>query len=395
MRKVLLSGVVLALAAAACGSSGSSTASSGSNSGTSGGSSSTPPGAPIKIALLDFETGVYALPDRHDAIELAIDQINAKGGVDGHKLEYTAYDSGILPQQTVTAVLHAVSDKPTVIIGMPVSSGVQAAATDIKNSGIPTIQTGSDTSTDLSQLGVSNMYRGISTVKEESDGMARYIASKHPKTVGQFDDSDLNGQQTMKIIKDDLQAQGISNFVYREVAQTATDATAAALAMKGADIITSIGFPVQDGIFIKQLYQNGITTQDVIGYDGPSIAAYGLAPKAALANDVMLDTCAPQALSTAQAKAFTQAYEAKYPTANILSAGTDVYDAVYLVAQAVKADGGSLAPKDITKALSSVSYDGACGTYHSDSEHNLEHSVQIISGADLSLVAGYTDMKSS
>lgn len=393
MRKGLLMGVVLAVAAGACGSSASTnTSSTGS---TSGSSSSTPPGAPIKIALLGFETGVYALPDRHNAIELAIDEINAKGGVDGHKLQYTAYDSGILPQQTVTAVLKAVGDKPTVIIGMPVSSGVQAAASALKSSGIPTIQVASDTSTDLSQLGVSNMFRAISTVKEESDGMARYIASKHPKTVGQFDDSDLNGQQTMKTVKSDLQAQGVNNFIYREIAQTATDATAAALAMKGADIITSIGFPVQDGIFIKQLYQNGITTQDVIGYDGPSIAAFGLAPKAALANDVMLDTCAPQALSTAPARAYTQAYKAKYPTANILASGPYTYDAVNLVAQAVKAAGGSLAPKDLIKALSSVSYDGACGAYHSDSEHNLFHAVQIISGADQSLVASYTNMKSS
>jgi hypothetical protein len=112
-----------------------------------------------------------------------------------------------------------------------------------------------------------------------------------------FDDSDLNGKQTMKVVRSTLQSKGINSFVYREVAQTATDATGAALAMKGADIITSIGFPQTDGVFIK--------------------------------------------------------------------------------------------------ALGSVSYEGACGSYHSDAQHNLFHGVQILSGADGSEVATYTNMASS
>jgi ABC-type branched-subunit amino acid transport system substrate-binding protein len=87
------------------GSSGSHSATP-TSVGTSSGAS---PGAPIKIALLGFETGVYATPDRHNAMQLAIKQINASGGIDGHMLQYTAYDTGILPQTTLTAVEKAIS----------------------------------------------------------------------------------------------------------------------------------------------------------------------------------------------------------------------------------------------------------------------------------------------
>lgn len=394
MRKAVIAVVAVSLAASACSSSSKSN-SSGSTSGTSGSTGAgASNGAPIKIADLGFETGAYALPGRHDSIELAINQINAAGGIDGHKLEYTAYDSGILPQQTVTAVLKAIADKPTVIIGMPVSSGVQAAASAIKSSGIPTIQAGSDDSTNLSALGTTNMFRIISTVNEEATGVAEYILSKHPKTVGIFDDSDLNGVASMKLTRQDLQAHGVTNIIYREVAQNATDATEAALAMKGADIVASIGFPVIEGTFVKDLVQNGITAPDLMSYGGPSVVAFGLAPQSALAHDYMEDTCAPQVLTTPAAQKFTQGYNASYSKDNILGSAPYMYDAVQFLAAAVKQAHGDISPGALAKAMSQVTVDGACGTYHSDSQHNLFHSVQILTATGQPL-ARYDNMASS
>lgn len=397
MRRATLVALIVALVATACGSSSHKSSSGGAAGGGSGGSSGSgsSSGAPIKIAYLGFETGTYALPGRHDSLELAIDQINAAGGVDGHKIEYTAYDSGILPQQTVTAVLKAVASNPTVIIGMPVSSGVQAAGSALSKSGIPTIQIASDNSTDLDKLHVNNLYRAISTVQEEAMGTAQYVLSRHPKTVGLFDDSDLNGVTNMKIVRSYLQAHGVKNIIYREVAQGATDATEAALAMKGADIIVSNGFPQTEAVFVKDLQQNGINTPDVMSYAATTIVAYGMAPKAALANDFFLNTCAPPNLTSAAAKEYTSTYNAKYPKDNIIASSPFIYDAVEMVAQAVKADGGDLSASALNKALSTITYDGACGTYHSDAQHNLFHGVQIVKASNDSLVTNYTNMASS
>ena len=229
MRKVLAGVAALTLVATACGSSKSSksTTATTAGTGTTASGSGTTVAAnlpPIKIALLDFETGVYATPDRHNAIDVAIQQLNANGGVDGHKVEYTAYDTGILPQTTVTAVTKAISDHPTVMLGLAVSSGVLASANLLKTSGIPTIQEGQDNTTDLSKLGVTNLFRGEASVKQQADAGVNFIASQHPTTVGLFDDSDLNGVQTEANIKAALKAKGINNFIYREIAQSATDA---------------------------------------------------------------------------------------------------------------------------------------------------------------------------
>lgn len=384
-------GATLALTASACGSSSSTNSSSGASA-----TGASTKGAPIKIAFLGFESGSYATPDRHNSLELAINQINATGGVDGHKVQYTAYDTGILPQGTVTAAEHAIADKPTVIIGMQVSSGVQAAEPALKASGIPTLQVASNNSTDFTQSAVPNLFRLVPTVWEESTASARYILSKHPKTVGLFDDSGLNQVAGMKNIRNILQSQGVTNFVYREIAQNATDATAAALAMKGTDVIASSGFPSSEALFVKQLQQNGINTQDVMSYGAQTVVAYKLAPAEALANDTYQNLCDPPVLSTPQAQAFTSAYKAAFPSADITSSAPYLYDAVEMIVAAVKQDGGNLSAAKLASALESLTYQGACGAYHSDKEHDMLHSMSIISanGTNTSL-ATYTDMASA
>ena len=294
-------------------------------------------------------------------------------------MEYTAYDTGILPQSTVTAVTKAISDHPTVMLGLSVSSGVLASANLLKAAGIPTIQEGQDNTTDLSKLGVTTMFRGEPSVHEESNAAIDFIASQHPTTVGLFDDSDLNGVQGEADIKAGLKAKGINNFIYREIAQSATDATEAAIAMKGADIVTSNGFPQEEAIFVKDLALNGVKAHDVMGNSGTSISSFAMAPWSAVAGDYTYSICDPDAVHTTTSDAFAAAYKAKFPTTTELAtSGAYLYDAVMLIAKAVEAEHGSLAPADITKGLETASYAGVCGNLQSDAQHNLSHTMYVV-----------------
>lgn len=352
----------------------------------------------MTIALLDFETGVYATPDRHNAIELAIKQINAAGGADGHMFQYNPYDTGILPQTTLTAVQKAISDNPTVMLGLAVSSGVQASATALKSSGIPTIQQGQDNTTDLSVLGVTNLFRGQPSVAEQSQAAINYLGSLHPKTVGQFDDSDLNSVQAQKVIKAGLQAKGINNFIYREVAQNATDATEAALAMKGADIATSDGFPVQESLFVRALATNGVGVHDLMGNSGLVIANYGLAPWSALVGDTTYTICDPTVINTTQGRKYVSDYKAAYPSAKVSLSNPVMYDAVWMIAKAIEAENGDISHSAIVKGLEKISYDGVCDQYHNDAQHTLAHTMYIVefqpTEGQTSLVAQYNNMAS-
>jgi branched-chain amino acid transport system substrate-binding protein len=340
------------------------------------------PKAPITIAFLDFETGPNSLPDRHNSVLMAVNQINAKGGVDGHTIAIKYYDSGITSQETVTGVQKAIGDHPTVMIGLPVSSGVQAAASVIKASGIPTLQVASDNSTDADKIGANNLFRPLATVSEEAYGQARYVASKHPKTVGIWDDSDLNAATQMKLVQTDLQGMGVKNFIYRESTLNPTDTTQQVVDMKGADALVSGGFPAAEALYAKQLVQNGITTPLTMSYGAYATIAFKLAPQNVLNNDNWLSICQPQSSSSSVAKAYVANYRVAYPTANVVSSAPQNYDAVYAVANAIKAGGGNLSPSSIIKNLAKANFTGACGQYTTDKHHNMIHQVQVVSAGD-------------
>ena len=387
------------IAAAACSSSSKNKTTT--NTTAAGGSATTAVsnGAPIKIAFMSIETGTFASPDRHNAIELAISEINAKGGVMGHMLQYTAYDTGILPQTTVTAVTKAVSDHPTIMMGLSVSSGVAASGQIIKASGIPTFQYGSDNTTDLSKLGVTNMFRLSNTAKIEANATAQYMLSQHPKTAGIWDDSDTNGVATTDSVTAQLTAAGVK-VTRRHSPQGATDVTAQVIDMKGLDIIETNGFPQTDALFVKALGQNGITTPNVLTYGDETIQAFNLAPQSALENAVYQSNCDPDAVHSPEADAYVSAYKAKYG-ASVTQTATTVpqfYDAVYILAQAVKASGGDISPSALIGALNTMNYTGVCGNYKTDSEHNMGHTAWIVSlkggPASKKLVTTYSNMTS-
>lgn len=89
--RVLNRGVVTAVAALACAVV-SSFAFAGSD------------GPPIKIGFFSPQTG-FGAPDGRSALagaQLAISQVNAAGGIDGHKLELVPYDDGSDPKQGAT-----------------------------------------------------------------------------------------------------------------------------------------------------------------------------------------------------------------------------------------------------------------------------------------------------
>ena len=78
----------------------------------------------------------------------------------------------------------------------------------------------------------------------------------------------------------------------------------------------------------------------------------------------------------------------------MLSSGPQAYDAIYLLAQAIKA-GGNTSPSAIVSHLGKLKYTGVCGQYKSDSHHNMIHTVEIISTANTSeQLAQYTNLQS-
>jgi ABC-type branched-subunit amino acid transport system substrate-binding protein len=134
--KVVACLAAVSLTAGACSSSAKKTAST-----PPGSSSSTASGAPYKVAdVVDITGGNSGNGLQTNAgAEAAAYAINHSGGVNGHPLDVTSYDSQSTAQGTEVAFRTALSANPTVLTGGLSSTGDVAAASVQIAAGTPQV----------------------------------------------------------------------------------------------------------------------------------------------------------------------------------------------------------------------------------------------------------------
>lgn len=142
IRWALVLPIALSVLAAACGSDepGSS-----ASPGTDGGASSTtgsgePTGEPIKVGVIEALSGPTAEIGEQErlGIEMAVDELNANGGVLGRPLEMVVRDDGAEPARSSAAARELVSQVGVAVIhGPTLSAPVLAAAPIATEASIP------------------------------------------------------------------------------------------------------------------------------------------------------------------------------------------------------------------------------------------------------------------
>jgi hypothetical protein len=134
--------------------------------------------------------------------------------------------------------------------------------------------------------------------------------------------------------------------------------------------------------FNTALSQNAINIPIQGDQSGDFLAAFGLNKPAELTKYAYTPYCYAPVLPTKQAKAYVSAYTAAYPGQSLHTATPYVYDAIEIIGAAIKANGGSLSSSGIIKQLGKITYNGVCGTYHTDVNHDLIHQVAMVSYAN-------------
>ncbi|HEX4219123.1 MAG TPA: ABC transporter substrate-binding protein [Acidimicrobiales bacterium] len=339
--------------------------------------------APITIAWMATLSGPYAQPGVNNDIKLATDQINSQGGIDGHKVSFVAYDANLTPQQAVTATQKALGSKPTAFIGYSVDDQIQATAQLLKQSGIPVLAVAQGPAASSNAVHVPNLYTMVPNLVSAIQASSTYAFTKfHPKSVGIFHTDDTASNADAATAQALLKKQGVKDFTVRSASDQATDTTQQALAMKGDQVVFEFGFPLVEANFNTALSQNGIDVPIQGDQTGNFLAAYGLNKPAQLTKYAFTPYCYPPVLPSKQAKAYTAAYAAAYPGQSLQTSVAYVYDAVELLGAAIKADGGNLSSSAINKELGTITYNGACGPYHADANHDLMHQVAMVSYAN-------------
>lgn len=116
--------VSLALSLAACGgqqgaSSGSAGSQTGDTQASSGGEVSADEGDVIKIGLISMMTGDNPLNGErmNQGVQMAVDEYNAAGGINGKQIELTIVDDQTLQDMAVTCANKLIGEGVVGIVG--------------------------------------------------------------------------------------------------------------------------------------------------------------------------------------------------------------------------------------------------------------------------------------
>jgi branched-chain amino acid transport system substrate-binding protein len=322
-----------------------------------------------------------AIDDFDQGWQLAVDEINAAGGVCGQDIEYERIATSPTDvNQAKNAFLQALDSEPDFVSG-PISSGpVLAIAPDVAAAGIPVLYM----STSIQALtGNEAGSEWGFTQRPRNDGIAQGVAQFAVEEQGFDNIGLLCVDQTYGSTGCDAAAEKIEQLgaqvVGRETnAATAQDLTSQVLALRsaGAEAVLSFNFPSPTALFAKQMADNGFDVP-LFGFTSASFAVGSGLTGDAVSNLWGTDDCAPSV--DPEAEAFRDAYEAKHgPLPGTGYTVAEAYDAVMIAVQAVEA-AGSLDPQAVADAMRNETFDGVCAVYDADETQAMHHSSVIIS----------------
>jgi branched-chain amino acid transport system substrate-binding protein len=150
--------------------------------------------------------------DYTGGVELAIDDINAKGGLLGQKLTYITVDDACDPDQAEAAAQQIISDPPAVVIGHYCSSCSIRAAPIYAKAHIVEISPTS-TSPALTEMGIRSVFRMLGRDDNQGRTIAHRLAAWPPDRIGVLDDGSLYGKELADIVRSELASHGIRPVV--------------------------------------------------------------------------------------------------------------------------------------------------------------------------------------
>lgn len=306
-----------------------------------------------------------------NGINLAVEQINKAGRVDGKKIEVITKDNKSENAEASTAATNlAVQSQVNAMIGPATSGAVAAASLNAQKTGVPLL-TPSGTQDDL-------------TI--DKDGVKKYIFrttfqdSFQGQVLAQYAYQNLNAKKVVLYYDNSSDyAKGIAEEFQRvypgEIVTVATfasgdkDFQSALTKFKDLDYdaIVMPGYYTETGIITKQARDMGIEVP-ILGPDGFNDDSFGDLAGVANTHDVYyVSGYSTKTALSDKATQFIEAYKKKYGSEPNMFAAL-AYDSVYMIAEAAK---GAKTSIDIADNLAKLSqFDGVTGTMTIDKDHN-------------------------
>jgi len=371
LRVMAVAALALAIAVlvvAGCGSSG----------GSSGGSSAAP--AAFKVGVAGPMTGQYATygASHKAGAQIALDELNAAGGVNGAKASMAIGDDLGDPQQAVLVAQGFIDDKNIVVVDGHMFSGATiAAAAKYQAAGLPMISP-SATNPDITSLG-SYIWRICMTDAVQGAGLAKYsVTTLGKKNIAVIYDNSDYGRGLADAYVSGVKSAGANIVAQQQYATGDTDFSSQLTKIKAAnpDLLFMSGYYPEGSKIAQQARQLGMNVQ-MLGSDG---YASDQLPKlgGAAVEGMLVSTFFDYTKKDPAVQKFVAAYKAKYHGANPDWFAANSYDVIMLAAKAAE-NAGSNSRSAINDALGKIgTYQGISGAITFDKNGDVMKPLSIV-----------------
>src|ERR1700722_8838896 len=355
------------LAAAACSAPGASSSSPPAASGTAATAAGSTAGGPIKIAVVDAQSGADSDLGQFEwrGVSLAVNQVNAAGGVDGRKIALTLYDDQGDPTVGTELARKIASDGDIAMFGTAESAVTVAMAPILKSEKIPNITSGQSTA--LIALKSPYLFLNGPTGLTYDSTLAKYVVTtKGYKKIAMLTNNDSYGAGEESAFTTALKSLGVTPVAAEVVPSDQTNMTPALTSIRGSvpQVLFIGAEEAQSGLIVKQARALGMTA--VIAEGAPAgTPLYLSTAGTANANGTIVSSPYLGNDASAAAQTFAAAYTAAYGSAPALH-GANAYDGDQIMTSALKAcnDCPGLA---LANAIHAVHYSGLLGNFAYDS----------------------------
>ncbi len=326
--------------------------------------------ADIKIGIAGPMTGPVAQYGdmQFSGARMAIERINAAGGVMGEDLVAVEVDDVCDPKQAVTVANRLVNEGVQYVVGHLCSSSTQPASDIYEDEGILMI-TPASTSPEITERGYELVFRTIGLDSMQGPVAGNYIASQKPERVAVVHDKQQYGEGIATAVRDTLKDAGIEVAMFEGITAGDKDFSSLVTKIKQADVdfVYYGGYHPELGLILRQARQTDVEAK-FMGPEG--VGNKDINTIAGEAAEGLLVTLPPSFDEKAENQELVTAFKDKGedPSGPFVLPS---YTAVQLVVEGIK-QADSKDPFDVAAALRANSFETPIGTVQYDKAGDLK-----------------------
>ena len=336
---------------------------------------------PIKIGHYAAMTGPTATfgTSTDEGIRLALDEINAAGGVLGREIDVITEDDQSKPAEANNAVQKLISrDKVVALLGEVASSNTLAAAPVAQQAKVPML-TPASTNNTVTQVG-NYIFRSCFTDDFQGSVMGDFATKDlKAKRIAIFYDNASDYSVGLRgVFKQRAEQLGATIVADEAYQQTDTDFRGQLTKIKAAnpDAIYVPGYYTQVGAICRQAKELGITVP-LLGGDGWDSEELFKIGGDAINGNYFTNHYSPDE-DRPEVKKFVDDYKAKYNGKTPDAMAILGYDAMRLMADAISRAGSTEGAKIRDALAATENFPGASGSITIDANRNAEKPIVIL-----------------